>query len=312
VAEIRLRNINREYILKRVEETAALEDEIADLEDTLGSSRRIRKIISDELKQIIKKYPAERRTGIVYAHEVEEFSEELHVEDYTVNLFLSEGGYFKKITPLSLRMGGEQKYKEGDGPFQSFEAQNAGELLVFTDKQQVYKARVRDFEDTKASALGNYLPAFLGMDEGESALYMLDPGDYGGQIMLFFANGKCARLELSTYSTKSNRKKLTGAYSAQSPLVSILQLREEGEVAVTSTEGRAIIFNTALLSPKTSRSTQGVGVMNLKPKFSVESARFLAEAPIKNAARYRVRSVPAAGALLRPEDRGEEQLTMSS
>ncbi|MCL2343286.1 MAG: DNA topoisomerase (ATP-hydrolyzing) subunit A [Firmicutes bacterium] len=312
VAEIRLRNINREYILKRVEETAALEAEIADLEDTLGSSRRIRKLISDELKQIIKKYPAERKTGIVYAHEVEEFSEELHVEDYTVNLFLSQGGYFKKITPLSLRMGGEQKYKEGDGPSQSFEAQNAGELLFFTDRQQVYKARVRDFEDTKASALGSYLPAALGLDEEESVLTMLDPGDYSGQILLFFANGKCARLELSAYSTKSNRKKLTGAYSDKSPLVSILQLKKEGEVAVTSTEGRAIIFSTALLSPKTSRSTQGVGVMNLKVKYSVEKAAFLAEAKIKNAARYRVRSVPAAGALLRPEDRGEEQLTMNS
>lgn len=312
VAELKLRNINREYILRRVEETKALEGDISDLEKTLESSRRIRAIISDELRQIIKKYPAERKTGIVYAHEVEEFSEELHTEDYAVNLFLSQGGYFKKITPLSLRMGGEQKYKEGDGPSQSLEAQNFGELLFFTDRQQVYKARVRDFEDTKASALGTYLPAYLGLDEGESIVYMLDPGDYGGQILIFFQNGKCARLELSAYSTKSNRKKLTGAYSDKSPLAAILPLAGEAEVLVRSTEGRAVIFSTALLSPKTSRVTQGVGVMSLKTKYSVEGAAFLADAPVQNPARYRVRSVPAAGALLRPEDRGEEQLTIDS
>jgi DNA gyrase subunit A len=310
VAEIKLRNINREYILKRTEETSQLEDEIRDLEDMLGSSRRIKGVITDELKAVIKKYGAERKTGIVYNDEVEDFTEEEQVENYPVNIFLSREGYFKKITPLSLRMGGEQKYKESDGPYLSFESQNRNELLIFTDKQQVYKARLRDFEDTKASTLGTYLPTFLQMDEGESVIYVLDPLDYSGHVLFFYENGKAARIELSTYATKTNRKKLTGAYSDKSPLKSIIQLTSDMEVAVYSNEGRVMIFHTSLLAPKTTRSTQGVACMTIKKKYRLEKALPVSETPIKNHARYRMKSIPAAGALLKEEDLEEQQIAL--
>ncbi len=310
VAEIRLRNINREYILKRLDETEALEKAIADLEATLKSRARVRGIIIRELKAVIKNYPAPRRTGIVDASEATDEPEEDLTPDYPVHLFLSREGYFKKITPLSLRMGGEQKYKENDSLSQTFESTNRGELLVFTDRQQVYKARLSDFADTKASALGVYLPGALGMDEGESVLCMLDPGDYKGELLLAFENGKVARIPLAAYETKSNRRRLTGAYSDKSPLVAVLPLREEGEFALFSTEGRALIFKSASLAPKTSRTTQGVAVMTLKKKYCVERAAPVADTPIQNHSRYRVRNLPAAGALLREEDRGEEQMSL--
>jgi DNA gyrase subunit A len=310
VAEIKLRNINREYILKRIDETSALETEIKDLEDTLQSIRRIRAIIVDELKTVIKKYGTERKTAIVYDDEVEMPGEEEQIEDYPVNIFLSREGYSKKITPLSLRMGGEHKYKENDGPFLSFESQNRNDLLVFSDRQQVYKVRVRDFEDTKASVLGTYLPTFLQMDEGESVKYLVDPGDYSGHIVFFFENGKAARIELGTYATKTNRKKLTGAYSGASPLVSVIQLDGETELAVYSSENRVIIFSTSLLAPKTTRTTLGVAVMTLKKKYRLTKAVPVLESSIKNTARYRMRSIPAAGALLKEEDLEEQQLEM--
>jgi len=310
VAEIKLRNINREYILKRVEETARLEEEIADLEDILHSRRRVKNLIIADLKQVIKKFPSPRRTEIVYADEVEESTPEDETEDYPVHLFLSRDGYFKKITPLSLRMGGEQKYKENDGLRVTYEASNRGEVLFFTDQQQVYKARISDFEDMKASQLGVYLPAHLGMDAGESVIAMVVPGDYSGSVLLFFENGKAARLEMGVYATKTNRKRLTGAYSDKSPLKTVLPLKEDLELAVYSTEGRALVFNTALLTPKTSRTTIGVGVMTMKPKYRLSEAVPLSETPIKNLSRYRVRNIPAAGALLREEDRGEQQLSV--
>lgn len=310
VAEIKLRNINKEYIVKRVEETAQLEKDIADLEDVLNSSRRVKKIIIDELNDVSKKYSIPRKTTIVYSHEVVETDEGTEIEDYPVTLFLSREGYFKKITPLSLRMGGEQKYKENDVPFQEFEATNKDELLIFTDRQQVYKARVSDFEDSKASVLGVYLPTRLEMDEGENVICIINPGDYSPHILLFFANGKVARLELSAYATKANRKRLTGAYSDKSPVVAILPLSDEKEIAVLSSEGRALVFSSALLAPKASRTTIGVSLMNLKPKYRVEKAMFAEQSPIKNAARYRARTIPVAGAILREEDREEKQLSL--
>jgi len=310
VAEIKLRNINREYILKRVEEVSELERQIAELEDILHSRRRVRNIIVSELKAVAKKYAQPRKTGIVYSDEVEEFNAEEQVEDYPCTLFLSREGYFKKITPQSLRMSSEQKYKENDSLKTSFEASNRGELLIFTDKQQVYKCRISDFEDTKASVLGVYLPTKLGMDEGENVLEMIDPGDYSKQLLLFFENGKCARVTLDSYATKTNRKRLTGAYSDKSPLRTVMLLEEECQVACFTTEGRALVFNTALIQPKTSRSTQGVGIMNIKSKWSFDYAAKLENTTIKNLARYRVRSVPALGALLKDEDRGEEQLSL--
>ncbi len=307
VAEIKLRNINREYILKRTEETAALAEEIRDLEDTLGSKRRLRSIIVDELRAVMKKYPSPRRTTLVYARELQEYDDGAAVEDYPVHLFLSRHGYFKKITPQSLRMSGEQKYKEDDALGWYWESTNTAELLLFTDRQQAYKLRAADFSDGKASTLGDYLPGKLGFDEGESLLAAVLCGDYSGTILLFFQNGKCARLPLAAYATKTNRRRLTGAYSDKSPLVAVLPLEEETELAVTSAEGRCVVFSTALLAPKTSRTTQGVQVMNVK-KHPVVQVRPLAETAIRNQSRYRVRTIPAAGAKLTDADRGEEQL----
>ena len=310
VADIKLRNINKEYILKRVEETETLEKDIANLEDLLQSRRRIKAVIIEELKNVMKKYGAPRRTGIVYADEVEHYSEEEHIEDYEVNIFLSREGYFKKITPLSLRMGGEQKYKENDSLLLSFEATNRDELLIFTDRQQCYKAKVSDFEDTKASALGTYLPSHLGMDAGENVVYMANARDYKGSLLFFFENGKAARVPVSAYETKANRRKLTGAYSDKSPLKAVIELTEDMEVAVYSTDGRAIIFNTALIAPKTTRTTQGVSIMALKARRKLKSARPLSATGIQNVSRYRVRNLPAAGALLREEDLEEKQMSL--
>ncbi len=308
VAEIKLRNINREYILKRTQETAALAAEIKDLEETLSSKRRLRAIITDELRSVMKKYPSPRRTGLVYAKEVEQYADAPDaVEDYPVHLFLSRHGYFKKITPQSLRMSGEQKYKEDDGLGWYWETTNAAELLLFTDRQQAYKLRVADVKETKASALGDYLPGLLGFEEGEGFLTAALAGDYSGTILLFFQNGKCARLPLAAYATKTNRRRLTGAYSDKSPLAALVPLEEEQEIAVTSAEGRCVVFSSAQLSPKTSRSTQGVQVMTVK-KHPVTDARPLADTAIQNPSRYRVRSLPAAGAKLTDTDRGEEQL----
>ena len=310
VAEIKLRNINKEYILKRVQETQSLADEIDDLEDTLAKPARIRRIIISELETVRKKYGQPRKTEILYGHEVEEYREEEQVEDYPVTLFLSREGYFKKITPQSLRMSGEQKYKEGDGPMQQIETTNAAELMFFTDRCQVYKTRVSEFADSKASLLGDYLPGKLGMDDGESVIYLLLPGDYSGQLLFFFENGKAARVELKAYATVSNRRRLTGAYSDKSPLVTILPLREDQELALLSSEPRALIFHTSQLAPKATRTTQGVAVMTLKPKYHLQRAVPVEQSGIVNLTRYRTRSIPAAGALVKPEDQGEEQLSL--
>ena len=309
VAEIKLRNINKEYILKRVNETAALQDEIADLEDTLNDPRRVKKILADELCAVAKKYGEPRRTTIVYGDDLPVYQEETEVEEYPVHVFLSREGYLKKITPASLRMSSEQKYKEGDGPSQSFETTSAAEIMFFTDKCQVYKTRLSEFDDSKASVLGDYLPAKLGMDAGESVVWAVLPGaDYAGTLLFFFENGKVARVELKAYQTTSNRRKLTGAYSDKSPLVKILRLDAEQELAVYSTEPRCLLFQTALLSPKTTRTTQGVAVMTLKPKYHLCDVRPVEETPISNHSRYRVRAIPAAGALLRQEDTEERQM----
>ncbi|MGI5954701.1 DNA gyrase subunit A [Dysosmobacter sp.] len=308
VAEIKLRNINKEYILKRVQETDALRDEIEDLEDTLAKPQRIRKILVDELTAVAAKYGEPRRTTLVYGHELPVYEEE-QAEEYPVHVFLSREGYFKKISPQSLRMSSEQKFKEGDSLRQSFETTSNAEIMFFTDQHQVYKTRLGEFEDSKASVLGEYLPAKLGMDPGESVIYAVLPGaDYAGALLFFFENGKVARVELSAYQTTSNRRKLTGAYSDKAPLCCIRRVDEEGELAVYSSEPRCLIFHTALLAPKTTRTTQGVAVMNLKPKYHLERVTTVEESAISNLSRYRVRAIPAAGALLRQEDTEERQL----
>ena len=310
VAEIKLRNINREYILKRTAETEALEREIEDLSETLASRRRIKAIIIDELKQINKKFVTPRRSEIVYSDEIEEFEPTEEVDDYPVTLFLSKQGYFKKITALSLRMSGEHKFKEGDELTTSFETSNSREVLFLTDRQQMYKCRIADFEDTKASALGVYLPTKLEMDEGENVIAMIDPGDYAKHLLIVFENGKAARIELGAYETKTNRRKLVNAYSDKSPAVSVALIDEERDVAVYSSDDRVVIFNTAQILPKTTRNTQGVGIMSLKKGRRVVRADALKDTAIQNTARYRVRSLPAAGAILKPEDREEQQLSL--
>ena len=308
VAEIKLRNINKEYILKRVQETDALRDEIEDLEDILAKPQRIRKILVDELTAVAAKYGEPRRTTIVYGHELPVYEEE-QAEEYSVHIFLSREGYFKKISPQSLRMSSDQKFKEGDSLRQSFETTSNAEIMFFTDQHQVYKTRLGEFEDSKASVLGEYLPAKLGMDPGESVIYAVLPGtDYAGALLFFFENGKVARVELSAYQTTSNRRKLTGAYSDKAPLCCIRRVDEEGELAVYSSEPRCLIFHTALLAPKTTRTTQGVAVMNLKPKYHLERVTTVEESAISNLSRCRVRAIPAAGALLRQEDTEERQL----
>ena len=310
VAEIKLRNINKEYILKRTAEVDELADQIADLKDLIASPKRLQNVIIQELTVVKKKFAAPRRTEILYDVEETVVEEEEEIPDVPVNLFLSREGYLKKITQQSLRMSSDQKYKEGDGPYLSWEASNRDELLVFTNKQQCYKCRLNDFEPSKASVLGDYLPTKLGMDEGETVFWACIPGDYSAQLLFCFENGKVARVPLSAYQTQSNRRRLTGAYSDKSPLVACLPVTEEQEYVLISTEGRAVIFNSAALSPKTTRSTQGVNIMTLKPKWHVAEARPRAQSGIVNVSRYRSRSLPVAGALLKPEDKGEEQMTL--
>ena len=312
VAEIKLRNINKEYILKRTRETDALRDEIEDLEDLLNSPQRVKKVIVEELNAAAEKYGEPRRTTIVYPHEITQYTPEAEQkEEYPVSVFLSREGYFKKITPASLRMSSEQKYKEGDALRQGFETTSNAEAMFFTDKCQVYKTRLGEFDDAKASVLGDYLPTKLKMDAGESVIFMVLPGaDYAGSLLFFFENGKAARVELKAYQTTSNRRKLTGAYSDKVPLACIRRLDEDCELAVYSNEPRCLIFHTALLAPKTTRSAQGVAVMTLKPKYHLESVRLSDETAITNRTRYRVRAIPAAGALVKEEDSEDQQISL--
>ena len=312
VAEIKLRNINKEYILKRTQETDALRDEIDDLEDLLNSPQRVKKVIVEELNAAAKKYGEPRRTSIVYPHEITSYTpEEEQKEEYPVTVFLSREGYFKRITPASLRMNSEQKFKEGDALRQSFETTSNAEAMFFTDQCQVYKTRLGEFDDAKASVLGDYLPTKLKMDAGENVIFMVLPGpDYAGSLLFFYENGKAARIEMKAYQTASNRRKLTGAYSDKSPLACIRRLDEDCELAVYSNEPRCLIFHTALLAPKTTRSAQGVAVMTLKPKYHLETVLLSEETSITNRTRYRVRAIPAAGALVREEDSEDQQISL--
>ena len=267
--------------------------------------------IIGELEDVKKKYAVPRRTEIVYSHEMPEEPDEEPVEDYPVHLFLSREGYFKKITPQSLRMSGEQKFKEGDVLRQSFETTSNAEAMFFTDHCQVYKTRLGEFDDAKASVLGDYLPTKLKMDAGENVIFMVLPGaDYAGSLLFFYENGKAARIEMKAYQTASNRRKLTGAYSDKSPLACIRRLDEDCELAVYSNEPRCLIFHTALLAPKTTRSAQGVAVMTLKPKYHLETVLLSEETSITNRTRYRVRAIPAAGALVKEEDSEDQQISL--
>ncbi len=310
VAEIKLRNINKEYILKRTAEVDALRDEIEQLEELLNSEKKIRNVIVKELEVIAEKYGKDRKTGIVYAGEEPDEENEEPIADYPVTVFVSKEGYFKKITPQSLRMSGEQKFKEGDSLQFSLETTNAAEIMVFTDQFQVYKARCADFDDSKASVLGDYLPGKLGFDEGENVVEVCFPGDYTGNVIFIFENGKVAKVELSAYRTKSNRRKLTGAYSDRSKLKGVFLLKEDTQLALYSTEGRALVFSTAQLAPKTTRATQGVAVMTLKRKALLHKAVLAEQSGIVNVTRYRTRTLPAAGAIVKDEDAEEKQISL--
>lgn len=309
VAEIKLRHLNREYILKRTKDIADLRKNIADMEDILSSKARIKKIIVKELETVVEKYNKPRRTEIIYAAEEQDETEIEEIPDYPVHLFFTKEGYFKKITPQSLRMSGEQKLKEGDSITQTFEATNSTDLLFFTDRCQVYKAKAADFDDTKASVLGDFVASNLHMDAGESAVYMAVTTDYKGYMLFFFENGKMAKVDLSAYETKTNRKKLIKAYCDKFPLAAIYQITEDCELVVQSTAGRILLLNTGAITPKTTKDTQGVSVMTLKKGYRVASVRAYKDGEFKKPARYRTRSLPAAGALLSAEDAGE-QLTL--
>ena len=310
VAEIKLRNINKEYILKQLKAVDELEQEIADLRDTLGSGRKLKNLIISELKDVAQKFGQERKTQIVYeAQQQEDVEEEDDTPDYPVTLFVSKEGYVKKITAQSLRMSGEQKFKEGDSLAFSRETNNKAELLVFTDQYQCYKTKLSDFPDGKASQLGDYLPQKLGMDPGENVLQVILPGDYKGFVVFFFANGKAAKVPLSTYETKTNRRRLTGAFSDKSPMKTALALDADAQVVVYTTDGRAAVFSTALLLLKTTRNTQGVTVVNLKKKAAVDRVTLLEGSTIVNASRYRCRTIPTAGAVLKEEDALDKQIS---
>ena len=309
VAEIKLRNINKEYILKQTRAIDDLEGEIADLRDTLNSPRKLKNVIIKELQAVADKFGQPRRTEILYDAQEAAPEEEDDVPDYGVTVFVSKEGYLKKMTAQSLRMSGEQKFKEGDSLSFSQETTNRAEFLVFTDRYQCYKSRLSDFDDGKASQLGDYLPQKLGFEAGENLVALVFCGDYKGFILFFFENGKAAKVPLSAYETKTNRKKLTGAYSDKSPLIKAVALDADEQMVVYSTDGRAAIFSTAQLLPKTTRNTQGVAVMTLKKKATLRDAVLLSQSGIVNESRYRTKTIPSAGAVLKEEDSAEKQQT---
>lgn len=306
VAEIKLRHLNREYILKRTEDIDRLEKEIAEMEDILAHRRKIQQIIIGELRDVIEKYSQPRRSELIYAADVVVEEEEEETPDYPVHLFLTRDGYFKKITPLSLRMSGEQKRKDGDEITQTMESTNSRELLFFTNRCQVYKAKIADFDDTKASVLGDFIPAKLGMEEGESVVYMAVTKDYSGFMLFFFENGKVAKVELSAYETKTNRKKLVKAYSDKAPLVAARFIAEDCELVLQSSAGRMLLLHTGAIAPKTTKDTIGVAVMTLKRGQKLLRVRDYREGEFAKPHRYRTKNLPAAGALLSAEDEGEQ------
>lgn len=296
VADIKLRNINKGYILKRTEEIDSLKEEIADMEDILSSERRVKQIIISELGDIAKKYGKPRKTMFIYGTEDEENEAEEEIPDYPVNLFFTREGYFKKITPQSLRMSGEQKLKENDEIIETYDGSNRAELLFFTDKFQVYKARACDFEDGKASVMGDYLPVKLELDPDERIIKMIAAEDYSGTLVMFFENGKCAKVPMASFETKTRRKKLANAYNDGSPLVSMTLIDGDCEFMLSSDAGKVMIFNTVLILPKAARDTQGVQVMRLT-RAKLRSAVKYKDGMIKDADSFRTKTVPVAGTL---------------
>ena len=305
VAEIRLRHLNREYILKRTAEISELEGQIAELQGILEDPKKIRNIIAKELRDVSKKFGKPRRTLILYADQQQEEEPLEEIPDYAVRLFFTREGYFKKITPLSLRLSGEHKLKEGDAVVQDVESSNAAELLFFTNMGQVYKCRACEFDDTKASVMGDYLPARLGMDEGEIPVYMAVTKEYNGYMLFAFENGKAAKIEMSAYMTKTRRKKLTGAYSDKSPLIAAIYLDEDQDMVFLSA-GRVIVAHSSLITVKTTRESQGLQVMQLKKNAKLEKMLPLKDGMFENPQKYRPKNIPSMGSFLKQEDLGEQ------
>ena len=306
VAEIKLRHLNREYILNRTKELDQLQKEIADMEDILANPKRIGRIMIDELTEVSKKFGAPRKSLIVFADDEPEEPEEEDIPDYPVHLFFTREGYFKKVTPQSLRMSGEHKLKEGDEVVMQGESTNSAELLFFTNRCQVYKARACDFEDTKVSVLGDYIPAKLGMDEGESAVLMVVTKDYSGYMLFFFENGKLSKVPLASYQTKTRRKKLINAYSAKAPAAAILYTPQDREYMVTSTAGRVLLVHSGAVAEKSTKDNQGVSVMILKKGHTVAAVKLFEEQMLGNAHRFRTKTLPSAGAIPKESDLGEQ------
>ena len=306
VAEIKLRYLNKEYILKRLQETDDLEKAIAEMEEILRDKKRIHKIIIEELEQVSKKFGKPRKTLLTYPEEIEEEEEIEEIADYPVNLFLTAEGYFKKITPQSLRMSSVQKLKEGDEIKTHLETTNNIDLLFFTDKCQVYKSNAAEFDDTKASVMGDYIPAKLGFDEDEKLFAMVATKDYSETVLFFFLNGKVGKVPLKSYETKTKRKKLANAYSDKSPLVALFASAEDGEYLLTSSAQKKLLFNSAMIAPKSTRDTQGVAVLTVKKNHFLESVAQFDENMLANPHRYRTKTLPSAGIKLREEDAGEQ------
>lgn len=302
VAEIKLRNLNQEYILNKTAEIDKLKTDIADYEDILQKPARVKKIIIAQLQSIIKKYGKPRMTQLLYEDEIEDQEPLEEAPDYPVTLFMTKQGYFKKVTAQSLRMSGEHKLKEGDELFLTLESTNRAHLLVFTDKQQVYKARVSDFADTKISLLGDYLPQALQMQEGEQAIFMAATTDYAGYLLVFFKNGKCAKVEMNAYQTKLNRKKLIHAYSTAAEPVAMFHIEQDGEFVLTASNNRTLIADSRLISPKTTKDTAGVHVMTLKSKTFLDHVTIYQEGMFEQPSHYRTKNLPAAGSFLRDAD----------
>lgn len=307
VAEIKLRHLNREYILKRIEDIGKLQKEIAELEETVNSKTKVKNIIIRELKEITQKYGQPRKSMLIYADEIQQDDEEEEIPDYAVNLFFTKEGYFKKITPQSLRMSGEHKLKEGDEIIQHFESTNNTELIFFSDKCQAYKTRATEFSDTKTSVLGDYIPSKLSMDDGENAIYMIPTKDYSGYVLFFYESGKVAKVTLESYATKTNRKKLTGAYSDKDKLSAVCYVQnDDSEILVKSSSGKMLLFRTDMIAPKTTRNTQGVALMKLKKGHRIMSVCVFENSMLSNPERYRAKTLPASGQLPRTDEKGEQ------
>lgn len=310
IAEIKLRHLNREYILKRLEDIEDLQKQIDELEAILNSKKKINQLIIDDMKRIKKQHGVPRQTEIVYEDNVVEIDTEDHIEDYPVTIFLSKESYFKKITPNSLRMNSEQKFKDGDELAQAIETTNKAQLLFFTNQQNCYKAKVFDFADTKASALGDYLPAKLTMENGETVVYMAVAGDYSGYMLYCFENGKAAKISFDAYKTLTNRKRLINAYSNKVPLAAALYLPEDTDIALTSTNNKVLIVNTALIAPKSTKSSIGVNVMTQKGRHKLYKVELLQDTKIQNVSYYRTKNIPAVGHLLKDQDSGQQQIDL--